>query len=611
MRTYSEDEQRIRQIPPNRVYFNWDIIHQCNYNCTYCHFTVRGWHNYQSASVIPDMHALTDAWDRIRQIYGCCHIAISGGEPTIHNRFFDLLERLSSMHTLEIVTNLSFEPDLLIGRVPPRKLRIASSFHPEFASIDSFILKAKKLKNSGIEIFTNFVAYPPQLPKIAELKKIFRDEGIPFFIMPFVGTYENRTYPRDYGIREQRLYQEALCGSDGELSRDILAWRTGKIPRPSSPAAEPDASATARPDSSRDPVCRMGQMYAKICPDGRTVRCCAFVSGKLSPLDPASIGNIFEKDFRLHKDAQPCKKEPCPCDRCMILGNESKWVKRWKIAADNAADISRKTTFGDEKTKFGWDLCYTCNYRCAYCRSWERATPNDIRISVEEWEKVWNRISSRYGRCHIYISGGEPSSYPDFENLVLRLVQNHDIEVCTNLSWDTRRLTSECPPGELTICPTFHPMFADFDDFLQKTVKIKDYLPASQVYTIAYGDNILRMAERSRRFAEYGIKLVPTPLCTDEKPANSQKEEKLIETLSPYAGNERIGYQLGRQTPKGKLCRAGSNYAVIRADGKVDRCSQTTGGGIGNILDPDFQLSRRPLPCPKDHCPVESQWIVQ
>lgn len=262
------------------------------------------------------------------------------------------------------------------------------------------------------------------------------------------------------------------------------------------------------------------------------------------------------------------------------------------------------------KVTFGWDLCYTCNYRCPYCGVWERKTEEDFLLSVEEWMKVWHRLYEMYGSIHIYLSGGEPSTYPYFFELVRGLSKEHTLEICTNLSWDIDRLIPEIPVAILKVAPTFHPTFANFEDFFAKAVKIKEYLPNFQVYYVAYPGQIMDMPERSKRFKEQGIKLIPLPLRGDGFVLNSEEEKRIVEEVSPYRGNK-IAYQLQRISPKGKLCRAGQHYAVIRGDGTVDRCSQYRNALLKNILDEDFTLSTEPLPCEKDYCPIESQWIIE
>lgn len=262
------------------------------------------------------------------------------------------------------------------------------------------------------------------------------------------------------------------------------------------------------------------------------------------------------------------------------------------------------------KYTFGWDLCHTCNYRCPYCHVWEKHSPKDIMLDGPGWERIWGRIFDKYGSCHIYMSGGEPSHYPYFFDLVRRLTKKHSVEICTNLSWDVDKLIPEIPAGTLRVASTFHPAFAVFEDFFMKVVKIKGYLPNNQIYYVAYhGIQIKEMVERSRRLKERGINLIPLPLRGNQEVLNSEEEEKIIREVSPYK-SDKIEYQLQKITPRGKLCRAGQRYAVIRAHGGVDRCSQCSIGEVGNITDEAFRLFDEPRACEKDYCPIESQWII-
>lgn len=263
------------------------------------------------------------------------------------------------------------------------------------------------------------------------------------------------------------------------------------------------------------------------------------------------------------------------------------------------------------KTTFGWDLCHTCNYRCPYCRGWERESAGDVTLPPERWLGIWGRIRALYGECHIFVSGGEPSTYPEFTRLILGLAKLHEVDICTNLSWDPEALARALPPGRLTISPTFHADFAKFEEFFLKAVKFRDYLPSRQVYTVAQKSSVPMLPEWSRRFSEQGIKLVPIPLRGGAEVLNDEAEKAAITKVSPYSGEKKIGYQIKALSPKGKLCAAGQRYAVIRSDCRVDRCSQTSDGEVGNILSPEFRLFDKPAPCKKEYCPIESQWIIE
>lgn len=261
------------------------------------------------------------------------------------------------------------------------------------------------------------------------------------------------------------------------------------------------------------------------------------------------------------------------------------------------------------KFTFGWDLCYTCNYRCPYCGVWEKQSENDLLLDPEQWSDIWNRVYDRYGFSRIYMSGGEPATYPRFYELVRKITKSHIVDICTNLCWDVDRLIPEVSPESLNISATFHPSFVEFEEFLAKIIKVKKYLSNSQVFYVAYSGQIKEMPERSRILKGYGVNLIPLPLRGNQVVLNTEEEKKIIEEVTPYAG-EKKDYQLQNISPKGKLCRAGQFYAVIRADGSVDRCSQYLSGQMGNFLNKDFSLFESPFPCEKEYCPIESQWII-
>ena len=259
---------------------------------------------------------------------------------------------------------------------------------------------------------------------------------------------------------------------------------------------------------------------------------------------------------------------------------------------------------------FGWDLCHRCNYQCPYCGVWKDHPELDVILSPQEWGKIWNRIYDMYGKCHLYISGGEPSVYPNFYEIVDVIASKHFPDICTNLSWDVDKLINKFTPENLRISATFHPSMAKFEDFFVKAVKAKDFLDDRQIYYVCFPNQIKAMPERSAKLKEEGIKLIPLPLRGDGFTLNSEEEKKIIEDLSPYKGSEKMEYQLQNTSPKGKLCRAGKDYAVIRVDGTVDRCSQYKNGSVGKIRDDNFSLFSECKKCERDYCPIESQWIV-
>lgn len=132
-----------------------------------------------------------------------------------------------------------------------------------------------------------------------------------------------------------------------------------------------------------------------------------------------------------------------------------------------------------KRKEFGWDLNYDCNYKCSYCSVWKEeyhqyhGTPE---LNIDRWVEAWNRIFRIYGSSMIYLSGGEPSVYPKFYELISRLSEKHYLIICTNLSYNVTRLLNMANVEKIKINATFHPLNADFDEFINKIIISKRIL---------------------------------------------------------------------------------------------------------------------------------------
>ena len=250
-------------------------------------------------------------------------------------------------------------------------------------------------------------------------------------------------------------------------------------------------------------------------------------------------------------------------------------------------------------------MCYTCGYRCSYCGVWKMTYHADTVLDVARWSAAWDRIFDLYGCCKIFISGGEPSTYPGFFDLIADLSRKHRLEICTNLDWDVARLADIADSRNITVSPTFHPLHAAPDEFFAKLVRIKDSLKDVR-YLLHPGsfDSYKAMREK---LLEHGIEIYPIPLrmVTDSKKILNDAAE-LEKILASFGANSELlnawKYLTFMDSPQGKLCRSGRDFVMIRPDGHVDRCPQMEGVGLGNIFDPGFRLAAEPSLCESDHC---------
>lgn len=273
---------------------------------------------------------------------------------------------------------------------------------------------------------------------------------------------------------------------------------------------------------------------------------------------------------------------------------------------------------------FGWTISYKCNFRCPYCFVWRDASEKDLQLSVNEWLVIWNRIYELYGKCVICISGGEPSYYPDFCEIVKELSKKHECVICTNFSWNPEKLIPVIPVDNLKIFATFHPSFMKFEDFYKKVEYSKDYIQNSQISYVAYKSQIEKIPFYKKELKKIGIDMLVQPLRDEgfvidnnevkntdiskgQKIINNKEEKKII-TENAF---DLDGYRLGLKSPKGKLCRSGMDLASIWPDGTVSRCTRYKDKVLGNITDINFKLLDRPMICEKDLCTIEYRMIIE
>ncbi len=114
----------------DRLCASWDIHVNCNYRCPYC-FYEEEWEEHKKRNLFLPAQEWIKYWNKIYQEYGCCHIDISGGEPFIYPSFLELISELSKVHSLGIVTNLSWEVGPFIDRISPARVKL----HPQLSSL--------------------------------------------------------------------------------------------------------------------------------------------------------------------------------------------------------------------------------------------------------------------------------------------------------------------------------------------------------------------------------------------------------------------------------------------------------------------------------------------
>ena len=302
-----------RRIFPYRVHWCWEPTFNCNYRCSYC----VQWNEEKIPQV--GLKQWEKIWDNLFDKYWSGQIRFTGGEPTIYPNFLELLSILLNKHTVDITTNLSFQIKRFTQLVKPGGIAISASFHPEYVRFTEFLDKVVYLHSHGYPTTISYVAYPPNLEKMMEYKRMAEDRQIIFKVIPFYGKFQNREFPRDYNEEERCFLKKAVEESTSPLQEEINKRFYDKHI-----TKEADISHISKEMSSKGArLCRMGQMYAIIKSQGDVYRCCATPKAE-------KIGNIFDENFRLLDEPKQCYIKDCPCYKAMIVGfQEDRWLPLW------------------------------------------------------------------------------------------------------------------------------------------------------------------------------------------------------------------------------------------------------------------------------------------
>ena len=587
-------------IPPYRAFFTWDIHYECNYNCSYCNALKPSNPNFIKAFPL-SINRWEQIWDELYGRYGGCQIMLSGGEPFIYPSVIELISYMSKKHTFEFTTNLSWNENLLIENVNPDRVRVGASFHPEFEDFEIFLRKLKRLKEKKFAVWVNYVAFPPILKQINIYKEALKKVGIPLSILPFNGTFQERSYPAEYTQEDEKFLRDFDYCAD--INKIIADWKLSSKNR-----------------ETHGNVCRMGQMYAKILPSGDAYRCCG------SYEESNKLGNLVNGTFSLLEEALPCESKQCNCWKCMLVGQEKKWESQWVTPEFYKSD--KEKVYYPEYPRldapyrvfWNWEITYNCSYKCAYCPIWHKNDGRFINCNLKDWETVWDNIFDKYGSCHIRFSGGEPSTYPDFVDLLVMLSKKHTLEISTNLTFDITTFIKKINHEQIVISSSFHPEFISLEIFLEKVLLLRKNGYDISVTCVAYPPYLEKLRISKSKIEEKGIKFTiqhftgqylgrtyPDSYTGEE---SSFLNELAVTSLNNVANVKIQQWRSEERRTNGMLCRMGQMYAKIFPDGRVYRCCSDKSKYLGNILDKNFKLLDKPEPCESESCPCWKSMLV-
>lgn len=83
--------------------FHWNIITICNHKCDYCYSRAaeHQWNKITNGKIIDDVI------NKLKYVNGSKEIFLLGGEPTMHPKYFEILEKLYNIKDVEVLGNIT------------------------------------------------------------------------------------------------------------------------------------------------------------------------------------------------------------------------------------------------------------------------------------------------------------------------------------------------------------------------------------------------------------------------------------------------------------------------------------------------------------------------
>lgn len=239
--------------------------------------------------------------------------------------------------------------------------------------------------------------------------------------------------------------------------------------------------------------CTAGHTYFVIPPSGKVWRCWAH--------QREVYGSVSDLTLRAADSSPPCPELRCRmCERqCNVVHYDNGNVAHGSGSSRDAKHLVFRVM-----------PILECNYTCPYCitetrnnRLFDVPRPERRIIPASSWSTWWAFIKQRCERCDVYISGGEPTIYPGFDEFIQavdRLPGRHWL--ATNLSRPVRSL-EEGQVKRFWVEASAHLTDPKFNqaEFLERARKVANHVPFSikVIQGHASHDDFTRLQIEARR----------------------------------------------------------------------------------------------------------------
>ena len=249
-----EDIERVGQrtmLHRDLFTVSWLLGRFCNYSCSYC------W-PYASTKKVDHrpLTLLIKTMDEIKSQarqrgFNSFHFSFSGGEPTLHPGYLQLLTHYSND-----ITNSNYQSVHMTSNISPKmswfkkyieatkdlhRVSVTASFHREFAARSEFCDKLIFLQENDVQVTINMVMSPSMFEELWEDAIFFHRHSINVTLKPQSDEKASRVVD-GYSLDMMKRLQQGLPQKDYTLFRRQSSGRKSTRPQSSFSSSQEESS---------------------------------------------------------------------------------------------------------------------------------------------------------------------------------------------------------------------------------------------------------------------------------------------------------------------------------------------------------------------------------
>jgi radical SAM protein with 4Fe4S-binding SPASM domain len=211
-------------------------------------------------------------------------------------------------------------------------------------------------------------------------------------------------------------------------------------------------------------------------------------------------------------------------------------------------------------------------------------------LSGGQWIDFFDRMDTR--DIPVTLQGGEPGLHSDFVQIVAETLENHLVDILTNLDFDLDEFVDRVDPEKANrkapyapIRVSYHPEQFAFDDILRKVLFVKDHGFRVGLYGVLHPDYQGVMDHAAAVCRDLGVDFRTKPFLGWHK--NVLYGEYAIQGVLPNGSVKR-------------RCECAPTELLISPNGEIHRCHSFLYAGLpplGHVNDKALRLSDEYMSC--------------